>query len=306
MFVRPDGSIEGTIGGGGMEADVIETGLDALESDSFTPYHETLVHRKTNVDDREKESGLICAGKQTHVYFVCRPDRDAELIEEIVRRIDADESGLIVIDESGMQLTEETESIDPETPPIRLKEEGELDSEWRYEEQIVNWKRAAVFGGGHVGTAVCRQLTLLGYTVENFDNRAHIFDQRDRDWADHIHILDDYADGGELIRFPAITHAIVVTADQPLDVRALRGLAGLPLPYVGAMGSKAKLHKIKTDLAKEGVPEEWFEKVRAPIGLDMTSNKPAEIAVSIASELLRLRTELFPHSDPPKPERSDD
>jgi len=297
MFLRPDDSIEGTIGGGAVEAGVLEKGRRALDSGSFSPDRETLVHRNRADSEEGRESGLICAGKQTHVYYLCRPERDLDVLEEVVRRIDSDEPGLIEIDEEGFRLGREA-TIDRATPPVRLVEGDET---WRYEEQIVNWKRAAVLGSGHVGSAVCRQLALLGYTVENFDTRPDVFTFRDNEWADHQHVVDDYAECGGLVQFPQLSHAIVVTADQPSDVRGLLGLADEPVPYVGAMGSPAKLHKIREDLVDEGVSEEFFERWYAPIGLEMASNKPAEIAVSIAAELLRERESLFPHARPPKP-----
>ncbi|MFB6352386.1 MAG: XdhC family protein [Bradymonadaceae bacterium] len=302
MFVEPDGTITGTIGGGGMEADVIEKGLEALGSEEYTPGCETLVHRK---EGQGKKSGLICAGKQTHLYWVARPDRDLAILEEVVERLEHDKPGLMTIDEVGLALGRE-ESIERETPPVRLVEDDEAAGGWQYEEQIINWKRAAVVGGGHVGAAVCRQLAMLGYSVENFDTRADIFEWRDEEWAAHRHVVDDYVEAGDLVRFPQLTHAIVVTSDQPSDVRGLQGLAGKPFPYIGAMGSPAKLHKIREDLLAEGVDESFFDAWHAPIGLEMTSNKPPEIAVSIASELLRLREELFPHADAPTPGELDE
>lgn len=302
MFVDPDGAITGTIGGGGMEADVIDIGRQALADDDVTPYFETLVHRKKG---EGKKSGLICAGKQTHLYWVARPDRDLATLQEVVGRLDGDQPGLITIDEAGLTLGDE-ETIARETPPVRLVEDDDAAGGWQYEEQIINWKRAAVVGGGHVGAAVCRQLAQLGYAVENFDTRDHIYEWRDREWADHRHVVDDYVEAGDLVRFPQLTHAIVVTSDQPSDVRGLLGLAGKPFPYVGAMGSPAKLHKIREDLLADGVDESFFEDWHAPIGLEMTSNKPPEIAVSIASELLRIRPDLFPHADAPKPGEADE
>ena len=302
MYVAPDETITGTIGGGGMEADVIETGLEALQTDDYTPTYETLVHRK---NAEGKQSGLICAGQQTHLYWVARPDRDLATIEAIVERLDGDDPGLVTVDEEGLSLGDET-AIDRETPPVRLVERDGAPGGWRYEEQIVEWKRAAVIGGGHVGAAVCRQLAQLGYAVENFDTRSDVFTFRDNAWADHKHVVDDYVECGDLVRFPQLTHAIVVTSDQPSDVRGLLGLAGKPFPYVGAMGSPAKLHKIREDLLAEGVDESFFDAWHAPIGLEMTSNKPPEIAVSIAAELLRKRDELFPHARAPTPGEVDD
>jgi xanthine dehydrogenase accessory factor len=298
LMVRPDGSTEGTIGGGIMEADIIERGVEALESGSHAPTFQRLYHRDKGKGDK---SGLICAGHQTNVYAVFRPGRDLEVVEEVVERIEGDETGLFEIGPDGVRLVEEDE-ISRTRPPIRLvgAEEDETD-EWRYEEQLLNWKRAAVIGGGHCGFALSRTLDHLGYTVTLFDTRSDVETFADNPHARHTIQVDDFAEAGGHIDHPQLTHVIVMTMGQPMDVRALLGTIEDPYPYIGVMGSEAKLHKIREDLADEGVDPELFDRVRAPIGLEMTSNTPEEIAVSIAGELLREREELFPHAKPAEP-----
>jgi xanthine dehydrogenase accessory factor len=294
MFVRPDGSIEGTIGGGIMESDVIDRGLASLKQEA-EPDYQRLYHRKSGSGDK---SGLICAGHQTNVYCMFRPERDMSLVEEIVQRLEDDETGLLQLGPSGYQVAEE-DDISPSRPPIRLVEQ---DSAWRYEEQLLNWKRAAIIGGGHCGFALSRTLDHLGYTVTLFDTRADVETFADNEHARHTIHIDDFAEAGEHIEHEQITHVIVMTMGQPGDVRALLGVVEDPYPYIGVMGSAAKLTKIRKDLEAEGIdPEVFDDRVHAPVGLEMTSNTPEEIAVSVAGELLREREALFPHSAPSEP-----
>lgn len=316
LMVRPDGSTEGTIGGGILEADVIERAVETLDVHGQTGgggndaegllEAERLYHRKKG---QGKKSGLICAGNQTNVYYVCDPRQDLEVVREVARRLETDRAGLLVIRDDGMALQEE-ERLSRERPPIRLtdaeaggqplSDPQEADA-WRYEEQLVNWKRAAVIGGGHCGLAMCRTLAQLGYHVTNFDTRPDVFTFRDNEYADERIAVEDYVECGEHIEYPEITHVIVMTSDQPSDVRGLLGVIEGPYPYIGAMGSAAKLHKIGEDLEAEGVAREAIDSLYAPIGLEMTSNKPAEIAISVAAELLRERPKLFPHARPERP-----
>jgi xanthine dehydrogenase accessory factor len=297
LFVRPDGSTEGTIGGGIMEADIIEHGVQALAADEFEPERQVLFHRPKGKGDK---SGLICAGHQTNIYYVCRPERDLSAVEEIVRRLERDEPGLLELGATGLRLTDE-DTISPEQAPIRLIESGEEDDSWCYQEQLLNWKRAAIIGGGHCGLALSRVLTNLGYTVTLFDTREDIFTFVENEHARYKIAVDDFAQASAHIDHPEITHVIVMTMGQPGDVRGLLGTIEGPYPYIGVMGSEAKLAKIWRDLEAEGVDPALFERVWAPIGLEMTSNIPEEIAISIAAELLRERETLFPHSKPARP-----
>ncbi|QDG49861.1 hypothetical protein FIV42_03630 [Persicimonas caeni] len=295
IFVRPDGTTGGTIGGGVMEADISEMGVEALSEGDFAPDFQVLYHRAKGKGDK---SGLICAGHQTNVYFVCEPDRDLEVLREVVARLERDEPGLLQVGSFGVRLVDEA-TISRERAPIRLVQD---EGAWLYEEQLLNWKRAAIIGGGHCGLALSRVLANLGYEVTIFDTRDDVFTFVENDHARYKVAVDDFAEAGEHIDHPELTHVIVMTMGQPGDVRALLGTLDGPFPYVGVMGSEAKLAKIREDLAAAGVDPALFERVYAPIGLPMTSNTPEEIAISIAAELLRERETLFPHAKPARPQ----
>ena len=288
IFVRPDATTEGTIGGGVMEGDLIARGVEVLGAGTeFAPHFQTLLHRNKGPG---LKSGLGCAGEQTNVYVVAQPARDLAAVREIARRVEADEAGLVRIDARGISLREE-DAIARETPPVRLTVDGE---NWRYEEQLLNWKRAAIFGGGHCALALSRVLKNLGYTVSVFDTRADVFTFTGNTHARHRVVVADFKDAGAQVRHPEMTHAIVMTKELPADVRALMGIIERPFPYIGVMGSPAKLAKIRRELFEAGFDKTLFDQVRAPIGLRMTSDTPEEIAISIAGELLAERGVLFP------------
>ncbi|MFP4598405.1 MAG: XdhC family protein [Persicimonas sp.] len=294
LFLRPDGSTEGTIGGGVMEGDIVRMGAEVLADEAFEPRVQQLYHRKKGQGDK---SGLICAGHQTNVYFRCDPARDLDVVEQVVERIDNDEPGLLQVGPDGMSLGEE-DVISAERAPIRLVEE---EDGWCYEEQLLNWKRAAIIGGGHCGLALSRVLANLGYTVTLFDTREDIFTFVDNEHARYKIVVDDFAEAGRHIDHKVVTHVIVMTKGQPGDVQGLLGTIEGPYPYIGVMGSEAKLKTIRDELVARGFDPELYERLYAPIGLPMTSNKPEEIAISIAAELLREREVLFPHSKPSRP-----
>ncbi|HVT80313.1 MAG TPA: XdhC family protein, partial [Phycisphaerae bacterium] len=65
--------------------------------------------------------------------------------------------------------------------------------------------------------------------------------------------------------------------------------AGAVLPYVGVIGSEAKAGVLRRGVLAAGIPEERLGLYHCPIGLPLGTNDPAEIAVSVAAQLLQCR-----------------
>jgi xanthine dehydrogenase accessory factor len=59
--------------------------------------------------------------------------------------------------------------------------------------------------------------------------------------------------------------------------------------YVGSIGSKRKIAILKERLREAGLSEEQVQSLHSPIGLEIKSETPEEIAVSIAAELILFR-----------------
>lgn len=291
LMLTKAGQQVGTIGGGIMEKELLEQARAALSGDaSFVPRARDLYHRR---DAPGARSGLICAGRQTNVAFVARPDRDLEAVDEAVSRLEADRAGLLCFaPDRGLWLEEQGPSV--ELPPVRLIR----GDDWRYEEQLLALDRVVIFGGGHCGLALSRQMSWLGYVVTIADTRPEVSTLAENQWARHRIVRPDYAEVAGLVDHPEVSCAVVMTADFPSDVRALVGALRQPFPYLGLMGAPAKLRAIDQALRAEGFGEEALARLVAPVGLPIGSSTPEEIAVSVAAQLISLRPELFPARGP--------
>ncbi len=153
----------------------------------------------------------------------------------------------------------------------------------------------AVFGAGHVSQALVRLLTLLECQVVCIDSRPEWLARLPT--ARNLRLvqapgLDDYA----RTQVPAGTYCISVTQGHALDLPILCAL--LPredLPYVGVIGSSVKGRRLRADLGRAGLDAAHVARLHCPIGLEIGSNHPGDIAVSIAAQLLQTRDALQPH-----------
>jgi len=82
---------------------------------------------------------------------------------------------------------------------------------------------------------------------------------------------------------------LVVTHDHQLDQRLVEILLPKPLDWLGMIGSRSKATRFFLRLRAAGVDPALFRRLCTPVGLDLGAETPAEIAVSIAAELIRVR-----------------
>jgi xanthine dehydrogenase accessory factor len=145
-----------------------------------------------------------------------------------------------------------------------------------------------VFGAGHVGRAVTRLGADLGFRVTVIDERPEYARLELLPGASEVKV----AVGPEIadqLRVTAQTQIVIVTHGHTHDRAVLRWALGTSAGYIGMMASRRKVQVILEDLRKSGFSEEQLKRVHTPIGLDIGAVTPAEIAVSIAAELIRLR-----------------
>lgn len=287
MFVTSSSTQYGTIGGGIMEAQIRHDALRSFVTRAVQPIKAVhLVHRKKG----EHTSGLFCAGEQTNIHWFITPDMAGEI--SLLADFERDgRPGRLEMWPGGYSIGEGM--VDPRVGPIRFQE-GE---DWRYTESIFEWNRATIVGGGHCGLALSRVLSQLGYHTTLIDTRADCPTIAENLYADEIRIVDDFSQAGAVITQRALQHVVVMTADVESDFKALLGISKVgPTPYLGVMGSPAKIRNIVKSLRDAGVSDDFVNSVRGPIGLRIKSNKPEEIAISVAAEFLQLREELFPYN----------
>jgi xanthine dehydrogenase accessory factor len=150
-----------------------------------------------------------------------------------------------------------------------------------------------LFGAGHVGQAICR-------TLEGTPFVTHLIDERE-EWVGapqlpdgvirHLGGWEDFmtemgADGWDAKR----TYVAIMTFRHDMDERIVEEILrkNLPRKYLGLIGSSSKWERFKQRLVARDIPQAALEQVKCPIGLDLGGGKaPAEIAISVAAELLR-------------------
>ena len=152
--------------------------------------------------------------------------------------------------------------------------------------------RCVVVGANDFAGALIRAVRLLGYRVTLVDAREVFaaprrFPQADEvvvDWPDR-YLAAEAAAG----RLDGRTAVAVLTHDAKFDVPTLRLALGLPLAYVGAMGSRRSHAQRLQALRDEGVGPDALARLRSPIGLDLGAVTPEEVAVSVVAELVAVR-----------------
>lgn len=85
------------------------------------------------------------------------------------------------------------------------------------------------------------------------------------------------------------SYIVIVTRGHRDDMRLLRWAVQTRARYIGMIGSKRKVIGIFKTLQEEGVPAHLFDRIHAPIGLDIGAVTPEEIAVAITAELIAFR-----------------
>jgi xanthine dehydrogenase accessory factor len=152
--------------------------------------------------------------------------------------------------------------------------------------------RVTVFlvGGGHVGQAVGKLASEVGFDVWVLDDRDRFASPERFPTASRRMVGDIGATLRDLApTLTPATFALILTRGHSHDEEALYHLARTACGYVGMIGSKRKIRMIFEDLEAKGIPAEALARVHAPLGYDIGSQTVPEIAVSIVAELIACR-----------------
>lgn len=150
--------------------------------------------------------------------------------------------------------------------------------------------QAYIFGGGHVALALDPVLRHIDFETTIIDDRAE-YANAERFPASRTIVCDDFDHCFEEIEPDEDSFLIIVTRGHRGDLQVLRQALRKPHAYLGMIGSRHKNQILREQLLSEGFTQEELDKVYAPIGLDIKSETPEEIAVSIAAEMILVRAE---------------
>jgi xanthine dehydrogenase accessory factor len=316
-LVREDETTFGSIGGGCVEAEVWQEAQEVIKDGQGKVLHFSLTAEQL------AEGGLICGG---NVDIFVEPLRQEflKIYQEVSRIRQRGGSAVLatVISLDGVCLREEGSKaligLTGEKAGIlfageelerRIIREGEdLFREkkprvmtWEAERADSSWKKVEIllepifseptvylFGAGHVSKEIAPLAKRVQFKVVVIDDRE-MFSNRERfPEADEV-IVSEFEKSFERFQIDPSSYIVIVTRGHLYDGFVLEQAVKTEAGYVGMIGSKKKIRILFQNLMEKGVPKERLDRVYAPIGIDINSETPEEIAVSIVAQLIQVR-----------------
>ena len=277
MGVSSDNEICGTIGGGIMEHKFVELARSQLSQRATASTLHKQIHDKSA---SENQSGMICSGDQT-IFLHHVQEQDIPHLEFICDAVTKKDDAAIVLNESGIAF-----STDSPTLPFVFK----LDAP-RFEliEGTAPHNFLHVIGGGHCSLALCKLMREMDFHISLYETRSELNTVHQNSFADEIHILESYSDITGLINSGDNVYLVIMTFGYRTDDEALRALAGKSFRYLGMLGSKNKVAKMRSEYESERFDSKLLEQLHSPIGIQIKSETATEIAVSIAAEIISIK-----------------
>jgi len=143
-----------------------------------------------------------------------------------------------------------------------------------------------IIGGGHCGLALSGLACKVGFRVKILDNREEVLNQFDKEIFKTE--LINYNEVERFISFSDEVFIVIMTHGHIHDELILEKLIGNKYKYLGMLGSSNKVASIFKNLKSKGTKEELIKKVYAPIGIEIGSHTPDEIAISIMAQLIQI------------------
>ena len=277
MLVNKNGFVAGTVGGGGMEyAAVLEAQKKLMEGET-----KSFLKRY----DLTTAAGIACGGYCSLQFCYLPAVQETDMLAEyILFRLKGKYPWwlLIPLGEGDIRVEEGL---------FIKKHKGfyEQDGKEYYAEQYNYDGRVFIFGAGHVARELVPLLSHLGFKCVVIDDREE-FAKPEVFPTAHKVLLADYTKLNEVCKLHCMDYAVVMTRGHVHDANCERFLLTTPVPYIGVMGSKNKAKLARETLLSEGYSEKQLARIKTPIGLDIGSETPAEIAVSIAAQLIEVRS----------------
>ena len=153
-----------------------------------------------------------------------------------------------------------------------------------------------ICGAGHIALPLSAMGKILGFKVTIIDDRKAFANKNRFPHADKI-IVGNHADKLAKIAIKSNTYVTIVTQGNEYDFECLKVVIKSPATYIGVISSKPKRIKFLGRLRKAGVEEKYLRRVHIPMGIDIGSQTPEEIAISIAAQLVATKNKDYIGTD---------
>jgi xanthine dehydrogenase accessory factor len=171
---------------------------------------------------------------------------------------------------------------------------GELQVD-AFHELLEPQPQLMILGAGHIAVPLASFAHLLGFEVVVIDDRDKYANRERFPEADEV-IAADFGETVQKLLITPFTYLAIITRGHTFDEEALRVLLRQEPAYIGVIGSRRRVETVLRKLAGEGYDRERLSAVYAPIGMDIGSETPEEIALSIIAEIISVRRGGSGHS----------
>jgi len=268
LFVRDDGSIEGSVSNGCVENDVILAAQEVLAGG------EPRLITYGITDEMAFGVGLPCGGE---IDVFVEPDR-------------GDRADVVLTVVAGEDVGQKLHDPELEQAARRRGRSHVFEHEGRtiFADVSVPPPRLFVYGAIDTAEALCAAAKLLGWRTIVADARPRFATAERIPSADELLVL--WPDEALAHVVPdAATAVVVLTHDDKFDLPLVHGALATEAFYLGWLGSRRNQERRRGLLLEEGVTDEDLERVSGPAGLDLGAASPEEMAVSILGEILAVR-----------------
>lgn len=284
MAILDEDRFHGSVSGGCVEADVIVAAREVMDDGKARSLEFGVS------DDAAWRAGLACGGRLQ--ILIVRLDRSSgiALLDRITELERRRSPSLVVTDTATGEITileNATHSMLRDMPPPRRSGLVETTGGRWFIDVRTPAPRVIVVGATHIAQHLAGMLHTIGYDLVVVDPRS-AFTSRER--FPGVAVVEQWPDEAfAAARLDPFTAVAAVSHIADIDDAAIRLALAAGCFYVGALGSRRSHERRRQRLAAAGVAAEQLDRIRAPIGLDIGAVGAAEIAVSIAAEIVAAR-----------------
>ena len=315
MVVLRDKTIHGTIGGGLVEALVIDACIELIDKNRCTIKEFTL--------DQKLKDGLdmVCGGSLSVLIETFVPDLDSDpdsgsnLENIFTTLIDLEkkgEKGFLISKVQGFSHSNFTmqkclvlpdgqiigdnmlpKSLFDSTLDNKFHRQAPIIYNENLEEFIIETIMPTdcifIFGAGHVGFQLAKIAHITDFQTVIIDDRKEFANSERFPNAREIHAVKHFPNAFDNLTIDNNSYIVILTRGHLHDQTVLEGALKTDPVYIGMIGSKTKRNQIYKNLEEKGVSKKELNTVYSPIGIEIKAQTPSEIAVSIMGEIINKR-----------------
>ncbi len=308
MVVDANGDAYGTIGGSIFEAKAIQRAKQVLKTGKSEVLEFELNEKST--------SGMVCGGKAlVFLDYIDAGTSNTILFGDWLESINRGKSFYYLIQIKGKNSSLRTagrsllihdgmfsgdiklskkqlDTLRNEVRNIPSTTIISLDNNRFVVDPIKRLQTLYLIGAGHVAVPTAQIAAMVGFQVVVLDDRAEFANKERFPDAEQTEIIKDYKQAFRGFDLDDDSYIVIMTRGHVYDLVALEQALKTTAGYIGMISSRQKRESVYRTLLAKGTTRQQLERVHSPIGIDIGSETPEEIAVSIVAELIKVRSGL--------------